>query len=97
VWPAKYTRPVSDQFEGMAFVARSRTRPLGAGEPPSTFGKISLIRQYGFGAARADHSGQFQRDIQMMYGDENGKQWLDENGGKNPFYKQLMRDLHVAP
>ena len=37
-----YTRSVSDQFEGMAFVARSRTRPLGAGGPPSNFQGLDL-------------------------------------------------------
>jgi hypothetical protein len=80
----------------MAFIARSRTRPLGAGEPPSNFGKVNLIRRYGYGSARADHSGQFQRDIQLMYGDNDGKPWVDKNGNATPLYDQLMRDLNVA-
>jgi VCBS repeat-containing protein len=92
-----YSRSVSDQFEGMAFIARSRTRPLGAGEPPQKFSGLDLKTVYKFDRERSCHSGQFQRNIQLMYGDKYGKQWLDENGGKNPFYNQLMRDLHVGP
>ena len=95
--PNKYTRSVSDQFEGMAFVARSRTRPLGAGGPPPKFQGLDLNDVYNFDYQRSCHSGQFQRNIQLMYGDNDGKQWLDENGVKNPFFKQLMRDLHVGP
>jgi hypothetical protein len=98
VWPAKYTRPVSDQFEGMAFVARSRTRPLGAIEPPSNkFKGLDLNDVYNFDRERSCHSGQFQRNIQLMYGNENGKPWVDKNGNSNPFYAQLMNDLQVAP
>jgi len=88
---AKYTRSVSDQFEGMAFVARSRTRPLGAGEPPLNFQGLNLRKDYGFDRERSCHSGQFQRNIQLMYGDENGKQWPE------PFYTHLMNDLRVGP
>jgi hypothetical protein len=55
-----------------------------------------LIRRYGYGSARADHSGQFQRDIQVMYGDNDGKPWVDKNGNATPLYDQLMRDLNVA-
>jgi hypothetical protein len=91
-----YSRSVTDPVEAMAFIARSRTRPLGAGEPPSNFGKVNLIRRYGYGSARADHSGQFQRDIQLMYGDNDGKPWVDKNGNATPLYDQLMRDLNVA-
>ena len=96
-WGQKYIRPVSDPIESMSFISRSRTRPLGAGKPPSSFEKVSLIRMFGFGAARADHSGQFQRNIQLMYGNEDGKPWVDKNGNSNPFYAQLMNDLQVAP
>ncbi len=92
-----YSRPVTDPFEAMSFISRSRTRPLGAGEPPPKFQGINMRKDYQFDRERSCHSGQFQRNIQLMYGDENGNQWLDENGGKNPFYKQLMRDLHVGP
>jgi hypothetical protein len=93
-----YSRSVTDPFETMSFISRSRTRPLGAGEPPpEKFQGLNLNDAYRFTEKRSCHSGQFQRDIQLMYGDENGKQWLDENGRKNPFYNQLMRDLHVSP
>jgi hypothetical protein len=96
-WGQKYIRPVSDPIESMSFISRSRTRPLGAGKPPSNFGGVSLVREYGFGAARSDHSGQFQRDIQFMYGDENGQQWRDpQTGAIEPFYLRLMRDLNVG-
>ena len=91
VWPAKYTRPVSDPFEGMAFVARSRTRPLGAIEPPQKYSGMDLRKNYQFDGERSCHSGQFQRNIQLMYGDENGKQWPE------PFYTHLMNDLRVGP
>jgi hypothetical protein len=97
VEPAKYTRPVSDQFEGMAFVARSRTRPLGAGGPPPNFQGINMRKDYKFDDERSCHSGQFQRNIQLMYGDENGIPWVDKNRNSNPFYDQLMRDLKVGP
>ena len=86
-----YTRSVSDPFEGMAFVARSRTRPLGAIEPPQKFTGLDLRKNYQFDGERSCHSGQFQRNIQLMYGDENGKQWPE------PFYTHLMNDLRVGP
>jgi hypothetical protein len=92
-----YVRPVSDPFEGMAFVSRSRTRPLGASEPPPKFSGLNLNDVYFFDRERSCHSGQFQRNIQLMYGNKYGKQWLDESGSKNPLYNQLMRDLHVGP
>jgi hypothetical protein len=75
----------------MAFVARSRTRPLGAGEPPPKFQGLDLNDVYNFDRERSCHSGQFQRNIQLMYGDENGKQWPE------PFYTHLMNDLRVSP
>jgi hypothetical protein len=95
---AKYTRSVSDEFEGMAFVARSRTRPLGAGEPPQKFSGLDLKEVYRFNLQRSCHSGQFQRNIQLMYGDENGKQWIDpQTQASQPLYSRLMRDLDIAP
>jgi hypothetical protein len=94
---AKYTRSVSDPFEGMAFVARSRTRPLGAGEPPPKFQGLDLNDVYRFNEKRSCHSGQFQRNIQLMYGDESGIAWVDESGRSMPFYRRLMNDLRVSP
>jgi hypothetical protein len=87
-----YTRSVSDQFEAMAFVARSRTRPLGAGEPPSgKFLGLNLREDYKFDRERSCHSGQFQRNIQLMYGDADGTAWPE------PFYHRVMNDLRVSP
>ena len=87
-----YTRSVSDPFEVMAFVARSRTRPLGAIEPlPDKFKGLDLNDVYNFDRERSCHSGQFQRNIQLMYGKKDGTPW-DE-----PFYSRLMRDLRVKP
>jgi hypothetical protein len=89
-------RRVDDPHESMAFVARSRTGPLGS-EPeefnptPPGFKSLDLAKMYKFRAARADHSGQFQRDIQYMYEDGDGKLWTTS------FYSQLMTDLGVAP
>ncbi|MCX6937306.1 MAG: hypothetical protein NTU80_05320 [Verrucomicrobia bacterium] len=87
------TRWVSDPHEAMAYVSRSRTRALGAepatGKPtPPGFTSINL-QSYGFARPRYDHSGQFQRNIQLMYGNENGVQWSEA------FYHRLMRDLSV--
>jgi hypothetical protein len=82
----------------MAFIARSRTRPLGAGEPPpKKFQSLDLNDVYRFNEKRSCHSGQFQRNIQLMYGDQNGIQWTDENGRSIPFYRRLMRDLNFSP
>jgi hypothetical protein len=93
-----YTRSVSDPFEVMAFIARSRTRPLGAGEPPKKFSGLDLKEVYRFNWECSCHSGQFQRNIQLMYSNENGKQWIDEAGRPAPpFYRRLMRDLNVEP
>jgi hypothetical protein len=85
-----YDRPVSDPFEGMSYVARSRTRPLGAGEPLEKFMGLDLRKDYKFDVERSCHSGQFQRNIQLMYGNNEGKQWPE------PFYAHLIDDLGVA-
>jgi hypothetical protein len=82
----------------MSFVARSRTRPLGAIEPPQNkFKGLDLNDVYRFNEQRSCHSGQFQRDIQLMYGNPNGIQWTDENGRSMPFYRRLMNDLNITP
>jgi hypothetical protein len=65
---------------------------LGAVAPAPVFGsQVNLKTQYQFGLGRPDHSGQFQRDIQFMYGNENGIPWAE------PLYVQLMRHLLVGP
>ena len=58
---------------------------------------LDLKAQYGFGVGRPDHSGQFQRNIQFMYGNENGVPWVDATGVPFPLYQRLMRDLQVSP
>ncbi len=94
------SRPVADRYEGVSFVARSRTYPLGAEsadgvpKPPSAQPSLNLNTDYDFGSERYDHSGQFQRDIQYLYSHEN-------NGVVTkydmPFYWKLMEDLDVKP
>jgi hypothetical protein len=87
-------RPVEDICEALAFVARSRTRAVGAEpasgnpKPPDADSAVNL-RNYGFGTPRFDHSGQFQRNICLMYSNESGKLY------DIPLYRQLMRDLNV--
>jgi hypothetical protein len=86
-------RRVEDPHEGMAYVARSRTHALG-GEPSdgvpstSTGSHVDLSSQYGFGRARPDHSGQFQRNIHFMY-ESDGVRFT------TPLYRQLMTDLRI--
>jgi hypothetical protein len=88
---------VEDAHEAMSYVARSRTRAVGAevsgGKPvPSgASGALNLNHDYGFWGARADHSGQFQRDIQLMYSRPNGIKF------GTPLYRRLMRNLDVVP
>ena len=96
-------RPVKDLHEVMAYVSRTRTFPLGAQtadgkeQPPGFDASVNMKNEYGFGTKRADHSGQFQRDIQFMYGDEDGAKWHDADGFLMPFYLRLMNSLLVAP
>jgi hypothetical protein len=92
-----YQRWVEDPHESMSFVSRPRTRPLGTGEPPAGFVGVNMKQDYLFDRERSCHSGQFQRNIQLMYGDKTGKQWSDDKGRPKPFFLQLMRDLNVAP
>jgi hypothetical protein len=89
---ARTLRGVLDAHESMAFVCRSMSLALGAVAPAPMFGsQVNLKTQYQFGLGRPDHSGQFQRDIQFMYGNENGIPWAE------PLYVQLMRHLLVGP
>ena len=61
-------RYVTDSWEMKAFVARSRTKAVGAldyaGGPIGA--GINLRDNYGFRNTRADHSGQFTRNIQRL-------------------------------
>jgi hypothetical protein len=93
-------RPVEDTHEAMAFVARSRTRAMGAEVPganPQAPDMTSILdlsnasTGYNFSTPRPDHSGQFQRDIQMLYSRENGTPYA------KPFYRRVLEDLNVAP
>jgi hypothetical protein len=92
-----YQRWVEDQHESMAFVSRSLTRPIGGGGPPPEYGGLDLKGVYEFDRERSCHSGQFQRDIQLMYGDKDGVQWVDDYGRPRPLYRFLMRNLNVNP
>lgn len=92
----QFTRIVSDPHEAMSYVSRSRTRALGAeptkGTPtPPGFQSVNLKTIYQFSTGRPDHSGQFQRNIQLMYGNETGVPWGES------LYHRLMRDLNVDP
>jgi pimeloyl-ACP methyl ester carboxylesterase len=61
-------RNVTDSWEMKSFVARSRTKAVGAidytGGPIGA--KVNLRDDYGFGNTRPDHSGQFMRNIQKL-------------------------------
>lgn len=63
-------RLVNDSFEMKAFIARSRTKAVGAidsvGSPIGA--SVNLQDRYGFGSSRPDHSGQFTRRIQQVFG-----------------------------
>lgn len=89
-------RLVEDPHESMAYVARSRTRAIGAepalGKPVLPGGtSLDLNVTYNFGRPRPDHSGQFQRNIQFMYSNPIGTPY------QISLYRQLMNDLRVAP
>jgi hypothetical protein len=61
------SRNVIDSWEMKAFVARSRTRAVGAVAHLGFFREnVNLKTTYGFGNSRPDHSGQFTRDIQTL-------------------------------
>jgi hypothetical protein len=81
----------------MAYVARSRTPALGAEPPtrnpraPSWAAPVDMEQIYNFGTPRFDHSGQFQRNIQLMYWDTKANAPFD-----TPFYKRLLQDLNMS-
>ena len=75
-------RFVTDPHEMMAFIARPRSRAVGAeGRTGSPIrGGVNLEgSSYGFGNKRYDHSGQFNRTIQVL----------------QPFYRKLAEKLGV--
>jgi pimeloyl-ACP methyl ester carboxylesterase len=86
-------RPVVDICEALAFVARSRTRAVGAEPasgnplPPGGYATRNL-QEYGFGTPRFDHSGQYQRNIQLMYGGDQGPYDM-------PLYRRIIKDLNM--
>jgi hypothetical protein len=92
-----FSRTIGDTHETLAYVARARTTPVGAepgtrnGKPPNAASSLDL-RAYGFDRNRNDHSGQFQRDIQLMYSSADGTTTY-----RTPFFTQLMTDLNVNP
>jgi hypothetical protein len=96
-----FLRTVTDRHEKMSFISRSRSSAIGAVSAPPGFQgfemRFSNPYGYGFGQARYDHSGQFQRNIQLMYGRADGTPWVDQNGVAMPFYRRLMSDLQVSP
>jgi alpha-tubulin suppressor-like RCC1 family protein len=61
------SRNVSDSWEMKAFVARSRTKAVGAFLGGGSLGATENLREnFGFRNVRADHSGQFTRTIQSV-------------------------------
>ncbi len=66
---AEHYRLVSDSFEMKAFIARSRTKAVGAidsvGSPIGA--SVNMQDRYGFRNSRPDHSGQFTRRIQQVF------------------------------
>ena len=92
-----YLRNVTDSHEVMPYVSRSRTSALGAATkvPPNfSNSSVDLADQYGFDWERSSHSGQFQRDIQLMYGNENGNPWIS-GATEESLYRRLIKDLKV--
>ena len=90
-------RYVQDPHEAMAYIARSRTPALGA-EPPNLNPRppnwrvpVDMEATYNFNSPRFDHSGQFQRNIQLMYWDTT-----TNTPFATPFYKRLLQDLNMA-
>jgi hypothetical protein len=70
-------RYITDVNESMAYVARPRSKAIGA-EPNSSSVFPSLnLQNYGFGRDRTDHSGQFNRPTQQL----------------NSFYKSIFDEI----
>jgi hypothetical protein len=73
----------TDLQELKAMVARSRSKAVGAqdGLHGAISGSIDLNARFGFGATRAEHSGQFTRPIQTVM----------------PYYQQLLNSFQILP
>jgi hypothetical protein len=98
--PARF---VQDPHEAMSYVSRSRTRVIGAEPPagtdngvpqiPNGSAPVDLNGVYKFGNRMRDHSGLFQRDIQLMYSKADGTSYAPDPS----LYRRLMEDLRVQP
>jgi hypothetical protein len=60
------SRNVIDSWEMKAFVARSRTKAVGAFRGGGSLDAAENLRDFGFRNERPDHSGQFTRNIQAV-------------------------------
>jgi pimeloyl-ACP methyl ester carboxylesterase len=65
------TRYINDSYEMKAFIARPRSKAVGAvdaslGNRPSIMQHVNL-QEYGFDGRESDHSGQFNRRIQQVH------------------------------
>ncbi|QQL43819.1 hypothetical protein [Sulfuriroseicoccus oceanibius] len=97
-WLWESARPVYDLYESLSFTSRSLTRAMGAqfpahenGDPLPPGGEaVNLEKEYHFGSGRPDHSGQFQRDIQQLYSDDDGNRY------KFPLYHRMLNDLMMS-
>jgi hypothetical protein len=67
--PTVTNRTVTEIHESMSFVARARSKAVGADpNAPLVFpGAIDMQANYGFGSLLSDHSGQFLRDYNQVY------------------------------
>ena len=70
--PERVVRFVTQVNEGLAFIARSRTRALGAESRALGWTQVGQTRDlgaqpHGFRETRTDHSGQFNRSIQQVW------------------------------
>ncbi len=77
-YPPFNQRRVTDIHESMAYIARPRSKALGAEPNSSSLVPDSVnLEEYGFGGVRSDHSGQFNRRIQEV----------------SDFYKKLFDEM----
>jgi hypothetical protein len=79
---------VTDWEESRSMVARSRTSAIGAQGPATgqttqgiIGGSVDLFGEFGFGNTRPEHSAQFTRPIQIVWG----------------YYDQILRSFQILP
>jgi hypothetical protein len=79
---------VTDWEESRSMVARSRTSAIGAQGPATgqttqgiIGGSVDLFGEFGFGNTRPEHSAQFTRPIQTVWG----------------YYDQILRSFQILP